>query len=91
MQVDGTDGSVVWRDGELIWIDGEGKRTKEPVGGGDMPRFMAASWTELLDAIEEGRAPHHGGRDNLWTVALLTGAYKSAAENSVVKIDIAEK
>ena len=87
LQVDGTEGSVIWRSGELIWMDRDGRRKKEPVEGGDMPSFMAASWTELMDAIDEGRSPHHSGRDNLWTVALLEGAYRSAAEGRVVKID----
>lgn len=85
LQVDGTDGSVIWRGGDLTWIDRDGQQTTEPVGRGKMPEYMAASWTELLDAIDEGRQPHHSGRDNLWTVALLEGAYRSAAENRVVK------
>jgi predicted dehydrogenase len=55
-----------------------------------MPSFMAASWTEFLNAIDEDRSPHHSGRDNLWTVALLEGAYRSAAENRVLEIDIVE-
>jgi len=87
LQVDGTDGSVISRGGELIWIDKDGGRKKEPIPGGDMPPFMAASWTELMDSIDEGRAPHHSGRDNLWTVALLEGAYRSAAKGKIVKID----
>ena len=87
LQVDGTDGSVIWRSGELTWMDKDGGRKKEPVQGGNMPSFMAASWTELMDSIDEGRLPHHSGRDNLWTVALLEGAYRSAAEGRAVKID----
>ena len=46
------------------------------------------SWAELLDAIDEGRPPHHSGDDNLWTVALLEGAYRSAADNRAVEICI---
>ena len=88
LQVDGTAGSVVSRSGELIWINKHGERTKEPVQSGEMPSFMAASWTELLDAVDEGRSPHHSGRDNLWTVALLEGAYRSAGESRSVKIDV---
>lgn len=88
LQVDGTKGSVIWRSNELTWIARDGERTVERVEQGSMPRYMAASWTELLDAIDEGRQPHHSGRDNLWTVALLEGAYRSAMENSVVSIDI---
>ena len=87
LQADGTEGSVIWRGDELTWIGKDGEQTKEPVERGDMPSFMAASWTELLDAIGEGRPPHHSGRDNLWTVALLEGAYRSAAEERAVEID----
>ncbi len=88
LQVDGTKGSVIWRSNELTWIARDGERTVERVEQGSMPQYMAASWTELLDAVDEGRQPHHSGRDNLWTVALLEGAYRSAMENSVVRIDI---
>ena len=86
LQIDGTDGSVIWRGEELIWIDSNGGRRKEAVAGGDMPSFMAASWIELIDAIDEARTPHHSGGDNLRTVALLEGAYRSAAEGRAVKI-----
>ena len=98
LQVDGTDGSVIWRGGELIWTGENGehstsshsatRETKEHLEQGKMPEYMAASWTELLDAIDKGRLPHHNGRDNLWTAALLEGAYRSAEENRVVKIDV---
>jgi predicted dehydrogenase len=88
LQVDGTKGSVIWRSNELTWIARDGERTVERVEQESMPRYMAASWTELLDAIDEGRQPHHSGKDNLWTVALLEGAYRSAMENSVVRTDI---
>jgi predicted dehydrogenase len=89
LQIDGTDGSVICRGGELIWFGKDGARTKEPVREQKaMPEYMAASWTELLNAIDEGRSPHHSGRDNLWTVALLEGAYRSAAESQVVEIKV---
>ena len=86
LQVDGTKGSVIWQSDELTWIARDGERTVERVEQESMPQYMAASWTELLDAVDEGHQPHHSGRDNLWTVALLEGAYRSAMENSVVRI-----
>jgi predicted dehydrogenase len=88
LQVDGVKGSVIWRGNELTWIARDGERTVERVEQESMSRYMAASWTELLDAIDEGLQPHHSGRDNLGTVALLEGAYRSAMENSVVRTDI---
>ena len=86
LQIDGTDGSVISRGGELTWIGKDGSREKETVERGGMPSVMAASWTELMDAIDEGRSPHHSGRDNLWTVALLTGAYLSAEKGRAIEI-----
>ena len=88
LQVDGTDGSVIWRNGKLIWMRKDEERTEEPVEGGKMPSFMAASWTEFMDAIDESRSPHHSGKDNLHTVALLEGAYRSAEEKRVVKLEV---
>jgi predicted dehydrogenase len=39
---------------------------------------------DLLDAIEAGREPPNSGRDNLKTMAMVEGAYRSAMENRVV-------
>ncbi len=39
---------------------------------------------DLLDAIEADREPPNSGRDNLKTMAMIEGAYSSAAENRVV-------
>ena len=86
LQIDGTDGSVISRDGELTWIGKDGSKEKESVKHGGMPSVMAESWTELMDAIDGGRSPHHSGRDNLWTVALLTGAYLSAEEGRAIEV-----
>jgi predicted dehydrogenase len=88
IQVDGTEGAVLSRDNKLIWIDKENQHTVESIKRGDMPEYMAASWTELLNAADEGRQPHHSGRDNLWTVALLEGTYLSTAQNMVVETNV---
>ena len=86
LQVDGVDGSVIAKGGELIWIGKDGKRTKESSSGVALPSAMSSSWTELLDSIDEGRMPHHSGRDNLRTVALLEGAYRSASTGKSVEL-----
>ena len=97
LQIDGTDGSVLAKGGELIWIGKDGKQTKEsffthprplPRGEEGIASSMSSSWTELLDAIDEGRMPCHSGRDNLWTVALLEGAYRSASMGETVEIEV---
>lgn len=88
VHIDGTEGSVICRGNELTWIDKDNEKTVESFEGDKMSVFMGKSWTEMVDALDEGRAPHHSGRDNLWTVALLEGAYLSAEENRVVKISV---
>lgn len=88
LQIDGTEGTVISKNKELIWIDKDGNQTREDIPGIKFYSGMTASWTELLDAIDEGRSPHHSGRDNLWTVALLEGAYRSAAMEKSVEIKI---
>jgi len=87
LQIDGTNGSAVVRGEELIWIGKDGKQTKESFSGIRIESSMALSWTELLDAIDEGRTPCHSGRDNINTVALLTGAYLSASTGESVSIN----
>jgi predicted dehydrogenase len=87
LQIDGTDGSVVVKGDELIWIDKDGKQTKERFTGVGIESSMASSWTEFLNALDEGRTPCHSGRDNLNTVALLTSAYLSASIGEVVLIE----
>jgi len=87
LQIDGTDGSVIARGDELIWIDKNGKQMKESFSGIGIESSMTSSWTEFLDALDEGRTPCHSGRDNLNTVALLTGAYLSASIGEVVLIE----
>ena len=86
LQVDGTEKSVIWKGDKLIFLDKDGKQTTETVQSGKMSEFMSESWMELINAIEENRQPHHNGKDNLWTVALLEGAYRSAVEKKPVDI-----
>jgi len=86
LQIDGTEGTVISKNNELIWIDKDGKQTKEEVSGKEFHLSMTASWTEFLDSIEQGRMPCHSGRDNLHTVALLEGAYRSAEIGEAVEI-----
>lgn len=88
LQIDGTDGAVISRNKELVWFDKDGNQTKEEIQGIEFHSSMTASWTELLNAIDEERMPCHSGKDNLWTVALLEGAYRSASAGKSVEIDV---
>ena len=86
LQVDGTDGSVIAKRGELIWIGKDGEQAKESFSNEGISSSMSSSWTALLDAIDEGCTPCHSGGDNIRTVALLEGAYRSASIGKSVEI-----
>ena len=49
-----------------------------PYAGGNKPESAYRCLDELLTAIEENRMPSNSGEDNLKTIALLEGAYRSA-------------
>lgn len=55
-----------------------------PYNGPGKPESAFACLNELLTAIEEDREPTNSGRDNLKTIALLDGAYRSAEERREV-------
>ncbi|MEK7397157.1 MAG: Gfo/Idh/MocA family oxidoreductase [Candidatus Poribacteria bacterium] len=88
LQVDGVDGSVIVKGNEITWIEKDGKQTKENFTGIDISQSMALSWTEFLNALDENRQPCHNGKDNLWTVALLEGVYKSAETGESIEIKV---
>ena len=50
---------------------------------------MGESMKELLLAAKEERQPHHSGRDNLQTMAIVDAAYLSASRGGT-RVDIAE-
>ncbi len=45
---------------------------------------MGESMAHLLSAIDAGEQPHHSGRDNLWTMAIVDSAYLSASRGGTV-------
>jgi D-apiose dehydrogenase len=51
-----------------------------PYDGEAKPESAYACLNELFTAIEEDREPTNSGQDNLKTIALLDGAYRSAGE-----------
>lgn len=51
---------------------------KNPWAGGSKPESAFAALENLLEAIEHDREPDNGGTDNLKTISLLQGAYRSA-------------
>jgi len=79
-------------DGRAALYDAE--NTEAPVETRDNPyadkgisEATFRSLDELLTAIESGREPVNSGRDNLKTIALLDGAYRSAEAGRIVEFD----
>ncbi len=60
---------------------------ENPYRGANKPQATFTDLDLLLTAIEEGSQPPNSGRDNLKTVMLLDGAYRSAAEGQVVAFE----
>jgi len=86
LQIEGTVGAAITRAGKLVWRDADGNETTEDIRAFSVPESIECSWVELLNALDEGREPCHSGRDNLRTVALLTGAYRSADTGQAVDL-----
>jgi D-apiose dehydrogenase len=86
LQVEGSEGAVVQRGGTLTWYDKDGATLEEEPTRRGVPKTIELSWHELLDALDEGRLPHHHGRDNLGTMAILAGAYESGRTGQSVAI-----
>lgn len=87
--VSGVDGALILTyDGVALYTKdnrNEPKQTWEnPYRGAAKPQSAYACLNELLTALEEGRDPSNSGADNLRTIALLDGAYRSAAAQSLI-------
>lgn len=57
-----------------------------PMRGRNKPLATFVDLDLLFTALEQGAVPSHGGRDNLGTVAMLDGAYRSAAEGRIIAL-----
>lgn len=66
--------------------DGEPKVIKNPYVGEMRSESMFRSLDRLLTAIETGTEPPNSGQDNLYTVALLDAAYRSADNKQPVEL-----
>jgi len=60
------------------------ERWANPFAGPGKPESAFKGLDHLLAALEDGAEPPNSGHDNLKTVALLEGAYRSAKENRPV-------
>ena len=96
LRIDGTTGSLLSQKRGIATdeatltihhVDGTLKRRKTSQHRAAV-MGMGKSMKELLAAIAEARAPHHSGRDNLQTMAIVDAAYLSAARGgALVRID----
>jgi len=60
------------------------ERWENPYGRAAKPESARQALDELLLSLERDTEPSNSGHDNLKTIALLEGAYRSAAEKRVV-------
>ena len=51
-----------------------------------LPDAFLGPMSELMDAIASGRSPVTSGRDNLRTLALVFGSYRSAQEGRTIRV-----
>jgi predicted dehydrogenase len=51
-----------------------------------LPDAFLGLMSDLMDAIATGRAPRTSGRDNLRTLALVFGSYRSAEERCSIRV-----
>ena len=84
--IDGTQGSLVAEGATITRFGREPGDEQQYEARGEFPATFAHSMRLLLEAIAEDREPVISGRDNLQTMALLDGAYRSAATGEVVRL-----
>jgi predicted dehydrogenase len=94
--IEGEIGSL-WTDRKRVWWRARGARFFRPVRVDKSPdgdRYPRAGTTSLLDqfrdAVISGRSPETSAQDNLWTIAMMDGAIRSAEQGDSVAIGIAD-
>ena len=94
LQIDGERGSL-WTDRKRVWWRARGARFFRPVrveSSVDGHRYPKADTTALIDqfrsAVVSGQPPETSAQDNLWTIAMMDGAIRSAQEGHPVTIDV---
>jgi len=94
LRVEGEQGSL-WTDRKRVWWRARGARFFRPVrvdASPDGHRYPRAGTTTLLDqfrdAVLAGRRPETSAHDNLWTIAMMDGAIRSAHDGHAVTIDL---
>lgn len=87
VQVDGTKGSITLR-GSAVRLHRRGwDRARQWECPTDFTDTFARSMAKLLDAIDQDTEADSSGRDNLWSIAIMDAAYRSAGEHRRVTIE----
>lgn len=60
------------------------ERWSAPYSGSRKPEATFITLNQLLTSLETGSEPSNSGRDNLKTITLLDGAYRSAGDGQIV-------
>ncbi|HEX2033276.1 MAG TPA: Gfo/Idh/MocA family oxidoreductase [Chloroflexota bacterium] len=89
LRVDGTAGSLLSVKSEVVADEchvtvqrpGEAPSTQDASLPHAFTACMGESMRRLLEAMDTGTEPVHSGRDNLHTMAIVDGAYLSAAQD----------
>jgi predicted dehydrogenase len=89
LRVDGTAGSLLSVKTEVVADEchvtvqrpGEAPSTQDASLPHAFTACMGESMRRLLEAMDTGTEPVHSGRDNLHTMAIVDGAYLSAAQD----------
>jgi len=68
----------------VIGDDGERRTRRNPYAGPGKPESAYRSLERLLDAADDGGELTNSGTDNLKTLGLTAGAYRSAEQGSPV-------
>ncbi|MBI3972839.1 MAG: Gfo/Idh/MocA family oxidoreductase [Chloroflexi bacterium] len=85
--IDATEGSLVAKGTTITRYGRRQGDEQQYEAAGAFPSTFAHSMRLLLQAIAEGGEPSISGRDNLGTMALLDGAYRSAATGDVIRLE----
>ena len=86
LQVDGEEGSLVTEGGTVALFGKDNKEKHRWDAAVDFEASFGGTMAALLDWVETGDEAMISGRDNLGTMAIMDGAYRSAAEGRRVDL-----
>ena len=78
------DEGQLWSDGTTLWVRKRGGETEEHVF--DAVETIPAEVGDFADRIAAGQAPIHNHLDGINVLKVILGAYKSAADATIVTL-----